>query len=353
MMHFIGRFARSQLALFLPVIAAACQGDGATEPRSRAPALQLQAVSATDLLGTVGGPVDPVPTVMVRNASGQPVPGMEVTFTLQGRAEVISGDSVTKHVVITDGRGVASVGDWILGTVMGTRTLEASIQGAHVTTGDSSWVGHALSFAAQGQPAAPVVLSVTPGEAIVALPGAEVSLPGVYATDQFGNRVSSAAITFAITSGGGSVSTTRRTWTLGPAPGLNSLVASVPGLSPLTFTALARDTSALVWYDVQSPAEPMLSGSIALGADGIFELVTLFDFPDLLEKVSRHELGTYTLTGNDLLLTYTTGATERGTLVGDTLSLPHNLYSAPGQPPVQLSFVKRHDSAAILTRRVP
>ncbi|HSK19308.1 MAG TPA: leishmanolysin-related zinc metalloendopeptidase [Longimicrobiales bacterium] len=70
--------------------------------------------------------------------------------------------------------------------------------------------------------------------------------PTVVVRDVAGRVVAGAVVTFQVTAGGGSVSsstvttnnsgTASVTWTLGPEPGVNTLVATVPGLDPVTFT---------------------------------------------------------------------------------------------------------------------
>jgi hypothetical protein len=78
--------------------------------------------------------------------------------------------------------------------------------------------------------------------------------PAVRVSDAFANRLPGVAATFAVSSGGGSITQGNATtdvngvatvgsWTLGPIPGPNSLEASGAGLggSPLTFTATGED----------------------------------------------------------------------------------------------------------------
>lgn len=83
---------------------------------------QLEAVTPTQLQGTVTNPVDPVPTVIVKTASGQPVSGRTVTFTLMGGAEY-SG-SVTNPTAVTNAQGIVNPGQWILGTHATSQALK-------------------------------------------------------------------------------------------------------------------------------------------------------------------------------------------------------------------------------------
>jgi hypothetical protein len=86
--------------------------------------------------------------------------------------------------------------------------------------------------------------------------GATVVPPSVQLTDLFGQPVPGITVTFAVGSGGGSVTgattvtnasgiATVGSWTLGHSPGSNTLTATAPGFigSPLTFTASAAPGS--------------------------------------------------------------------------------------------------------------
>ena len=88
-------------------------------------------------------------------------------------------------------------------------------------------------------------------------PGAPVSPPpSVVVLDQDGNPVAGATVTFAVESGGGSVTgatptsnesgiATVGSWTLGAAPATNTLVATTEGVSSVTFRAIASSSKCL------------------------------------------------------------------------------------------------------------
>jgi len=97
-------------------------------------------------------------------------------------------------------------------------------------------------------------ISINAGNGQSATVGTAVAtVPGVIVTDQYGNPVSGASVTFAVATGGGTVSpataiatnssgiATVTSWTLGTVSGSNTLTAIGSGLtgSPLTFTATA------------------------------------------------------------------------------------------------------------------
>jgi hypothetical protein len=127
---------------------------------------------------------------------------------------------------------------------LASRLALLGIVALQVSCGDSSGPGSsAASIAANS--------STT----LIAAPGAEVAeLPSVILRDQSGSPVGGVAVTFAVTSGGGTVTGDHTTtnpsgiatvgsWTLGPNGGGNTLVATAGGLS-VTFTANASDPCA-------------------------------------------------------------------------------------------------------------
>ncbi|MDQ1257647.1 MAG: hypothetical protein QG656_2253, partial [Candidatus Hydrogenedentes bacterium] len=114
---------------------------------------------------------------------------------------------------------------------------------------DDSNVGGALRWFSQLFPA----LTMASGDGQTASAGSALAVPpSVYARDAFGNPLSDFEVTFAVVSGGGSVTDLDRStganglasvdaWVLGPVPSENLLTASGAGLngSPQVFTATA------------------------------------------------------------------------------------------------------------------
>ena len=104
----------------------------------------------------------------------------------------------------------------------------------------------ACSDSSPSSPPVPANLGISgtvPGSAVA---GSTVS-PAVRVTDSSGNPVSGTTVSFAVTLGGGSVTTgsatsnsqgiaTPGTWTLGTTAGANTLVASYGSLTPVTIT---------------------------------------------------------------------------------------------------------------------
>lgn len=173
------------------------------------------------------------PTAKVVDAGGNPVPDVEVTFTVTS-----GGGSVTGAVATTDASGLASVGSWTLGTAAGENTLDAQVSALSP-----------VSFTATGTAGPPANVAKEAGDGQTTAAGADVPVsPEVKVTDGFGNPVEGVTVDFAVTSGGGSITGATPvtstsglaavgSWTLGDAPGDNTLDATVTGAGTVTFTA--------------------------------------------------------------------------------------------------------------------
>jgi plastocyanin len=151
---------------------------------------------------------------------------------------------------------VATVGGWTLGTVAETNTLLAAVPGLD---------GSPVTFTATAVAAAAVALAKHDGDDQSAGVGTPVDPPSVLVTDTYGNAVANVTVTFAVTSGGGSITDPIQTtgtdgvaavgsWTLGGALGGNTLTATSAGLSgsPVTFTATAISPPAGITVEVRN-----------------------------------------------------------------------------------------------------
>lgn len=108
-----------------------------------------------------------------------------------------------------------------------------------------------------GGPGPAATISIVSGNNQTGTAGAPLANPLVVkVTDSNNNSVSGVSVTFAVTSGGGSLSSivaitdsqgqVSTTFTLGPNPGANTVTATVGSLTPVTFTAtgnLAKPTT--------------------------------------------------------------------------------------------------------------
>jgi adhesin/invasin len=183
------------------------------------------------------------PAVLVADAGGNPVAGVEVEF------EVASGGGTATGTTVTTGAdGIATVGSWVLGTQAGPNTLTATAAGAGLT-------GNPATFTVNAAAGPATALAVSAGDNQAGVVGQPVAVPpAVLATDAYGNAVENLEVDFAVASGGGAITGAIQytgatgtaavgSWTLGPTPGANTLTATGIGAgiagSPITFTATA------------------------------------------------------------------------------------------------------------------
>lgn len=182
--------------------------------------------------------VPAAPQVRIADQFGNPVPGATVSAAIAS-----GGGSVTNAAPVSDSSGVASVGGWRLGTLVGTNA---------VTVGGTGLAGSPLTFTATGLVDIPSQMVAFAGDGQAALVGSAVSInPAVRVSDQFGNAITAIAVTFTVGIGGGTVQipttvstdtagiASAPTWTLGLVAGLNTLGATAAGLPAVTFNAEA------------------------------------------------------------------------------------------------------------------
>jgi hypothetical protein len=223
----------SRLAALLLVVSQLSCGGGGDNSVAPPVATTITANSAVTLTGSVGTAVTPAPSVIVRDANGNAMAGVPVTF-----AVTAGGGSATGTSAVTNSSGVATVAAWTLGTTSGTNTLSASA--GNLTP---------VVFTATGTPAAAASITKTAGDNQSAENGTAVPIPpAVTVRDANGNPVQNATIIFSIGTGGGTVSGGTQTtnasgvatvgsWILGAPIGANTLTAAVTGLPPVTFAA--------------------------------------------------------------------------------------------------------------------
>ncbi|HSL71813.1 MAG TPA: hypothetical protein VK864_16315 [Longimicrobiales bacterium] len=194
---------------------------------------QLTIVAGNNQQAPVGQLVPIAPTVVVRNGAGAGVPGVVVTFAVDS-----GGGSVVGSRQTTDAAGTATVGGWFLGPLPGKNTLKVSSPGLPT-----------LTFRAEGVAGVPVSMVAVSQTSQSAPAGTNVSdPPSVIVRDAQGIPVAGRIVTFAVTSGGGTVVgspdttnangiATLTSWTLGNAVGLNTVTATSTGLPSVTFNA--------------------------------------------------------------------------------------------------------------------
>ncbi|HUQ98221.1 MAG TPA: GDSL-type esterase/lipase family protein [Gemmatimonadaceae bacterium] len=203
------------------------------------PATTVAATAGNGQTGTAGGFIATKPSVLVTDANGNPVAGFPVTFTPGS-----GSGSVTFGSTFTDASGIATVGSWKLGTAAGAQALSAAA---------ASLAGSPVVFTATAVAPVAANLSLSAGNDQSAKPNFAVPVrPAVVITDPAGVPVPGVTVTFAVASGGGTITgasvvtgddgiATVGSWVLGPSAGANSLTATSGTLtgSPYTFNATA------------------------------------------------------------------------------------------------------------------
>ncbi len=192
----------------------------------------------------VGSAVTAAPSVRVLDAFNNPVEGVAVTFTvLTGGGRVIGG------VARTNAAGTAAVGSWILGSAVGAQTLAARVEESGVAANPIIFSATASAGAASQSAAASVLAQSAVVGTFVAAP------PSVRVTDANGNPVTGAAVAFAVTTGGGTVTgnaqltnaqgiATVGSWLLGTVAGANTLTAVATGAGSVVFSATGTSGTA-------------------------------------------------------------------------------------------------------------
>jgi alpha-tubulin suppressor-like RCC1 family protein len=187
------------------------------------PAATLEASSAVALQATVATAVTTLPAVVVKDASGNGVSGVPVTFAVS-----TGGGDLTGASQMTNAAGVATLGGWTLPTTAGQHTVTA-------TTNAVS--GSGVAFTATANADVPNVLQ-RGGFAQVGLYGSRLGTPLVLRVlDRFGNPNIGVVVTWGSVTGAGTaepinVATdangfVRANYRLGTTPGENVVRASI------------------------------------------------------------------------------------------------------------------------------
>jgi hypothetical protein len=109
-------------AIVAIVATAACGSDKPTGPDNTPATVTASGTYPTSAV--IASPVNPAPSVVVKNASGAPLPNVRVTFTVTAGNGAVLGASQ-----LTDASGIATVDSWTLGDTPGAQTLTATAGG--------------------------------------------------------------------------------------------------------------------------------------------------------------------------------------------------------------------------------
>ena len=184
--------------------------------------------------GPAGATLDEPFVVVVRDQNGDLLAGVQVAFTVTAGGGTLSSATATTNA---NGRATTTL---TLGSEPGTNTVEASVEGLESVT-----------FTAVGY-ANPHSLEKIAGDGQEGPASTQLAEPLVVAVaDEDGAVIAGVVVSFAVTAGGGTLSSATATTdangrattrlTLGSNLGTNTVEASVTGLEPETFTATATE----------------------------------------------------------------------------------------------------------------
>ncbi len=199
----------------------------------------ISTVAASPTSITAGG-IGSTVTVTAKDIHGNPIPGQAVSLGLVGPATLSTNTGTTN--------GAGQMTATLTGTVAGAKVVSAVVAGVPISQSAT------ITILA----AAPATMTaVTPTGFAVRFGQAVATLPRVLVADQFGNPVGAVTVTFGITSGQSSLSSTITatasdgtasvsSWIIaalfaGPAESdvYNRVVAAAGVLAPVTFTGTA------------------------------------------------------------------------------------------------------------------
>jgi hypothetical protein len=229
----------ASIAVGALAILAACGGDS-TEPPPPPSPTALAFVTAPASSAVALAPLTPAPVVELRDAQNHAVKkaGVQVTASLDGGT--VSGTSS----VTTDASGRATFSGLVLGGPAGSHQLRFASSGlTTLSQAITLTVGPASRITAKSA----VTQTATTGQAVS-------DPPAVIVSDNLGNPIAGATVTFAVTAGGGTLQGATpvsdaagvakvTSWTVGAAAGTNTVTATLTGATPVTFTATATAPS--------------------------------------------------------------------------------------------------------------
>lgn len=239
-------------------------------------ATQLTRSSADPSSTVVGTAVAAAPSVTARDANGNPVPGVPVTFAIRAGGGTITGVSVS-----TAANGVATLGSWTVGTIVGQNSVAATSPGlADVVISLTSI------------PGPPVSISVTPDPASVAVGGTlQIAATGL---DKYGNPITNLPAAYAV-SGGSNASISANGLVTGVALGKTSIVATSGALSKTVSVFVGGIGGSATRVDAPETGAPF---GLGLSSKGTL----------LVGEPSNNKVGRYDLPSTSLKTTIAVGA---------------------------------------------
>jgi hypothetical protein len=222
----------------------------------------IEPAAGDDQSATVGEAVPIDPAVVVRDADGNPLAGIPVTFTVTG-----GNGTVSDNTPVTGSHGVATVGEWKLGGIAGENTLSAAVAGQDLS-------GSPVIFSATGVPddVSADQSSVAAAPATInASSGSSASTITVTVRDRFGNPLPGIEVTIAVTgSGSGNtlVQPAGPTGADGVATGRFSSTAAGSRTVSATAGGVAIEQTATVTVAAGAPSAAASSATVPDGRAG-------------------------------------------------------------------------------------
>src|SRR5438128_4615151 len=217
-------------------------------------AATIAANSAASQTAAAGTAVSSRPSVIVKDAHGNPVAQVAVT-------SAVAPGNATRRAAgqTTNASGVATVGSWTLSPTAGQNTLTA-------TSGTLS--GSPVTFTATGSAGPAATMVTSSGDNLTGQVATRLQTPHVVrVSDANGNPVSGVTVTWAAASGGGSVDpTTSTTDANGHAQTFRTLGILI-GTQTTTATATIGGTATTVTFSISATAAGA-SRMTAAGGDG-------------------------------------------------------------------------------------
>ncbi len=194
----------------------------------------LVGVTGDDQTGPVNSALADSLVVKATDALGNPVAGVEVTWSVAG------GGSITPVTVLTDAAGLAAA-ERVLGSTAGPVSARATVDG---------FSGSPVTFSHTAVPANPTALVLVSGDDQTAPGGFEVAEDLIVRLeDGNGNGIGGRQVTWVVPASAGSVTTINSVtnanglaatrWTLPSTVGTYTINAVFSGLPPVPFSATA------------------------------------------------------------------------------------------------------------------
>ncbi|HEV7586995.1 MAG TPA: Ig-like domain-containing protein, partial [Longimicrobium sp.] len=232
----MSRLRSISLALLAGAVAAlpACSDSTGSKP---GPAARLDVVSGNTQSAPAGTELPQALVVEVSDANGNPVQGQVVNFVVTaGGGHVFAGSSATNAAGVAQER-------WTLGTAAGPQSLE--VRAVDNVTGQPLVFATFTAVAVAGPPTQ--AAAVGGDTSVVGVPGSLVEDSfAVLVRDQYGNPTPGVQVAWAVTSGGGSITSptttdaagiARTQWVLGAAGAATQGAQATAGGATVRFAA--------------------------------------------------------------------------------------------------------------------